>query len=103
MQTHLKKRIEIIIEEPSLRRLTQMLDALGVSGYTVFPATAGMGHHGPWSRAGQVSSARGMVLVLCITDEERAHSVLDKIFPMVERQIGIVSVSDVQVVRGDHF
>ena len=35
MQTHLKKRIDLIIEMPLLRRVTERFDQAGVSGYSV--------------------------------------------------------------------
>ena len=47
MQTHLKKRIDLIIEMPLLRRVTERFDQAGVSGYSVLPVIAGRGlQHG---------------------------------------------------------
>ena len=37
MQTHIAKRVEIVIEAPLERRLTEALTAAGVTGYTVLP------------------------------------------------------------------
>ena len=88
MQMHLKKRIEIVLEAPGLRRLTDTLERLNVSGYTVLPASAGNGRGGPWSEAGQVSDAERMVCVLCI---------------IVKRHIGLISVSEARVIRGERF
>lgn len=104
MQTHAKKRIEIIIEAPSLRRLTELLDQLSVGGYTILPALGGKGREsGNWSREGLVSDAGRMVLVLCVLDQSRVDEVLDKVYALVSRQIGIVTISDVQVIRKEHF
>ena len=41
MQTYPKKRIDIIIEMPLLRRVTERFDKAGVSGYSVLPVIAG--------------------------------------------------------------
>jgi nitrogen regulatory protein PII len=103
MQTHAKKRIEIIIEMPLLRRVTDRLDAADVSGYSVLPVLSGRGHDGAWSGAGQVGGAGGMVAIICITDPGRVDAVLDSVFAIVTRQIGLVSVSDVAVVRPERF
>lgn len=98
-----KKRIEIIVEMPVLNRLLDLLDRLAVTGYTVMPALAGRGRDGSWRRSGLVGEAGHMVVVVCILDESRINEVLEPVFNLVSRQIGIVTVSDVQVVRQEHF
>lgn len=103
MQMHRKKRIDIILEVPGLRRLTDLLDRLAVSGYTVLPAIAGNGRGGPWNEAGQVSEAERMVCVVCIVDPAREDEVIGPVFDLVKRHIGLISVSDAQVIRGERF
>lgn len=103
MQMHRKKRIEIILEAPGLRRLTETLERLAVSGYTVFPAIAGNGRGGPWNEAGQVSDAERMVCVVCIVDPAREDEVIGPVFALVKRHIGLISVSDAEVIRGERF
>ena len=103
MQLHKKKRIEIIIERPVLQRLTDALDRSGVHGYTILQAQGGSGQDGAWQRDGLVSSAGDMVAVICILDAANFDTALESIYAVVERQIGIVSVSDVEVIRSDHF
>jgi PII-like signaling protein len=103
MQMHPKQRIEITVEAPVLGRLLDLLDRLAVTGYTVLPALAGRGREGTWRRSGLVSEAGRMVVVVCILDEARVDEVLDPIFGLVSRQIGIVTLSDVEVVRQERF
>ena len=104
MQTHGKKRIEVIVEAPVLMRLLDRLDQADVTGYTVLPALAGRGlGGGAWRGEGLAGDAGRMVMVICITDAARVDSVLANIYAIVSRQIGIVSVSDVQVIRAEHF
>lgn len=103
MELHRKKRIEIIIERVVARRLTDVLDRAGVLGYTVFPAQGGRGQEGVWDRNGLVSAAGHMVAIVCIIDASRLDETLEKIYAVVERQIGIVAVSDVEVIRSEHF
>ena len=73
MQTHLAKRVEIIIEAPMETRLTEALERAGVSGFTVLPVLGGSGRSGRWSREGQLGRA------------------------------GMVSVTDTQVLRAERF
>jgi len=103
MKTYPKKRIEIIIEAPLSRRMTEQLDRAGVSGYSVLPLTGGKGLSGSWSADGQISQASEMVAIICITDADLADEVLAQVFSIVSRQLGIVSMADVVVLRPDHF
>ena len=66
-------------------------------------AWGGKGHHGIWSREGLPSSAGAMVSVTVITAEENLDAVLEPVFTLVKRHIGIVTVSDVTVLRPDRF
>lgn len=102
MQTHTAKRVEIVIESPLQRRLTDALNNAGVRGYTIVPVRGGSGNSGPWARAGQVGQA-GMVMVICLTNPDRLDPLLEATFAVVGRQIGIVSVTDAQVIRPDRF
>lgn len=103
METFAKKRIDIFVEAPFLNRLTAYLDECEVGGYTVLPALAGRGHTGNWSREGLVSDAGRLVLVMCILDASDAESLLEGIYEQLSHRIGIVTISNVEVIRSDHF
>lgn len=103
MKTHKAKRVEITIEAVMERRLTEALDEAGVAGYTVLPVLGGSGRSGKWSREGQVGRASGMVNVVCIVRPQRLESLLDAAFAIVERHIGVVSVTDCEVLRAERF
>ncbi|MCC5795453.1 MAG: transcriptional regulator [Chromatiales bacterium] len=103
MQTHQAKRVEIIIEAPMERRLTDILEVAGVRGYTVTPVHGGSGRSGRWSREGQVSAAGGMVAILCIIRPERLDHLLEAAFAVLERHMGVVVVSDCEVLRAERF
>jgi PII-like signaling protein len=103
MEMHAKKRIEVVVEAPLLNRLLALMDEVKVSGYTVLPALAGRGHHGSWSREGLATDAGRMVVVVAIVDADAVSNLLDAVYPLITRQIAIVTVSDVQVIRGERF
>lgn len=102
MQTYSAKRIEIVIEKPLEGRLTGALTDAGVTGYTVVPVLGGSGRSGTWTREGQVGRA-GMVMVVCLIKPERLQTLLEAAFAVVERHIGVVSVTDTLVLRSDRF
>lgn len=91
------KRVVIIVETPMQKRLVRTLQRVGVTGYTVLSVLAGSGRHGPWVDSGPVSSAVGMVKVVCIVPPERLETLLEAVVEVLERNIGVVSVTDCQV------
>ena len=102
MEMHAAKRVEIIIEAPMERRLTDALMKAGVTGFTVLPVLGGSGRSGQWTREGQVGRA-GMVAVVCLIRPARLDGLLEAAFAVVERHIGVVSVSDAHVMRVERF
>lgn len=99
---HAAKRVEIIIEAPMEGRLTEALITAGVTGFTVLPVLGGSGRSGHWSREGQVGRS-GMVAVICLIRPELLDALLDAAFAVVDRHIGVVSVTDTQVLRAERF
>lgn len=103
MQTHKAKRVEIIIERVMERRLTEAMKRADVTGWSVLPVLGGSGRSGEWSREGQISRGTGLVQVICLIHPEKLDPLLDHVFAVVERQIGVVSISDCEVVRAERF
>lgn len=103
MQTHKAKRVEITIESVMETRLTTALIKAGVTGFTVLPVLGGSGRSGQWTREGEVSRAGGMVSVVCIIRPERLDGLLGAAFSVVERHIGVVTVTDCEVLRAERF
>lgn len=103
METHQAKRVEITIEAIMESRLTDALKKAGVTGYTILPVLGGSGRSGEWDRAGQISKASGMVQVVCIIRKRRLDALLEEVFGVVERHIGIVTVQDCDVLRAERF
>ena len=103
MQTHQAKRVAIIIEQVMQSRLTDVMTEAGVTGWTVLPVLGGSGRSGAWSREGQVSRAGGMVQVVCVIRPDRLDTMLDAAFRVVDRHIGVVTVSDCEVLRAERF
>ncbi|NYS26907.1 transcriptional regulator [Rhodobacteraceae bacterium 2376] len=103
MQTHKAKRVEITIEAVMERRLATALEEVGVTGFTILPVLGGSGRSGNWSREGQVSRASGMINVVCIIRPERLAPLLDAVGGILERHIGVISVTDCEVLRAERF
>ena len=103
MQTHDAKRVEITIEQVMLRRLTEALTSADVTGWSVLPVLGGSGRSGTWSRDDQISRGTGLVQVVCLIRPDKLDTLLDAAFAVVERHIGVVSVTDAKVLRAERF
>lgn len=103
MQTHKAKRVEITIEKMMQSRLTEALKSSDVTGYTILPVLGGTGRSGEWTRSGQIGRAEGMVQVICIVRPDRIDGLLEAAFAVVERHIGVVCITDCEVLRAERF
>lgn len=102
MKVHRKKRVEVIIEAPVAPRLAALMNE-HARGYTMLPVLGGSGRSGPWTRDGQVSSAGGMVAFVAIIDESAIEPLTTAIYGLVERHLGVLSISDCEVIRDKKF
>ncbi len=102
MEMHDAKRVSIVIEAPLERRLAEALTEAGVTGFTIMPVLGGSGRSGKWSREGQLGRS-GMVNFICLIRPERLDGLLEAAFAVVEPHIGVVSVTDAQVLRAERF
>ena len=50
-----------------------------------------------------MSDAERMVCVICIIDPAREDEIVGPIFDLVKRHIGLISVSEARVIRGERF
>ncbi|HAE01075.1 MAG TPA: transcriptional regulator, partial [Rhodospirillaceae bacterium] len=83
--------------------LLDLLDGLDVPGYTALPALAGRGKSRSWRRDALSSDAGRMVQVLIVLDQGKVPAVLQEIRKVLDQQIGIVTLSDVEVLRPELF
>ncbi len=102
MQMHRRKKVEIVTEVIQAPRIVAMIEKAGAKGYTVIPNVSGKGRRGVRGDGDVVNVFRN-ALVIVITTEEIAARVVEEAHRLLENYAGIVYVSDVEVVREDHF
>ena len=102
METHAKKRLEIIVEGALTDRVIDQLESAGAPGYTVFEGVRGRGHAGRWRRD-QLSDAYHMNMIIVILDESRLDALLGALQPTMASHLAIVDITDAKVLRGDRF
>lgn len=99
---HARKRIEIVVEAVQAEAVTDLLDRLGATGWTIQPVLAGKGRQG-LRRGGDPGGVFDNVLILCIASEAVANRVADARDELLGARPAIVAISDCSVLRGEHF
>ncbi|MDB5473003.1 MAG: hypothetical protein JWP99_306 [Devosia sp.] len=104
MTIHLidKARIEILIDEPLVGRLVELLHKHRIEGYTVFPSSGGQGLAGAW-QDDQITRAQQKVLLLAVVDLHKAQSLAADIEPLLDAYGMIFMLSQVKVLRDSKF
>lgn len=103
MKMHGAKRVEIIIEAVMEKQITRTLEAADVTGFTILPVLGGSGRSGHWTREGNVSRAAGIIAVICLIAPHRLDGLLEALFPVLSDHIGVVSITDTQILRAERF
>jgi len=102
IETTTCKRIELAIAKAHLRIFARVFETAGVTGWTALKTVGGAGTSGVW-REDQLTGAEDHIVLIAIADEKAVEHVLEKISRLFERYPGIVSVSEVQVLRPERF
>lgn len=97
------KRIELIIEKMAYKRAGRILEASGLKGYSILPALAGFGQGTHWSRDTDISASRDMVVMIAIGRSEAVEKAMVEVENLLGAHVGVVSVTDVKVLRPDRF
>jgi nitrogen regulatory protein PII len=97
-----RKKLEIIVEAPVLRRVETFLEEAGARGWTVLPSLKGHGGGADWT-SGDFTPGQEKRLILAIATAEVTDRVLERLARFFDDYPGIVVVSDVQVLRADRF
>lgn len=95
-------RVEILVDQPLLRRVEQIAGDVGINGHTLFPLLGGVGASGSW-RDDQLSGAQAKILFLTITSRTRADRLTDALADLLDSHGLLLVISRVEVVRGAKF
>ncbi|HYC04457.1 MAG TPA: P-II family nitrogen regulator [Azospirillaceae bacterium] len=102
MQTHQRKKVEIVVERARAPALVEAIQKLGATGYTIIPDVSGNGRHGKMGH-NEVLDVYRSTMIIVLAAEPLARRIMEEAHRLMENYTGIVWLSDVEVVRGDHF
>ncbi len=87
------KKIEIITDYLYQKRLVELIDKTGVSGYTILKDIAGKGLRGSKDGHGVSGGYKNCYIMICC-DLDEATRVVDAVRPVINKFGGICIVSD---------
>ena len=100
---HPMKEIKIVIEGEHLHFVTDVLDSIKASGYTIFSNISGKGHSGFHEGHLMFNDTSSLQMVLTVVPEEKLEPILSGLKPFLERHSGSLFVLDTYVLRRAHF
>ncbi|MEE1876393.1 P-II family nitrogen regulator [Altererythrobacter litoralis] len=101
IETVTRKRIEILTDTALVKRVTDAIDRVEITGWTVTPVLSGKGREGRWREERVMGTDK--VLVLTIAAEDKAMRLAEEIAPILTSHGLLFSMWDVQVIRGERF
>ncbi len=102
IQTVSRKRIEILVDTPLVPRVVAHLKAVDISGWSVIHVDSGGGRAGAWQQD-DVTGASAKSIVLAIASEAKTSGLIEAIAPLLDSYGMLLTIGDVQVVRGERF
>jgi PII-like signaling protein len=102
MDVHPKKKIEVVVETPMVRRVLEIMKEHGGTGATVLPILRGQGTSGDWSDK-DLGSAMDMQMVMVITGPRRAVVISEAVYEALSDYRCMILISDVEVIRNENF
>ena len=100
---HRLKKVEIIVKGEKQSFIRDLLAECGATGYTVIRDVAGMGHEGFHEGRLLFNDQASLVMFVAVAPEGSIRKVARGIKPLLEKNSGVMFVSDTSVVRLDKF
>ncbi len=100
---HPMKEIRVIVAGEHRPFVTELLDKIQASGYTIIGNISGKGHHGLHEAHFMFSEQESQVMILAVVPADKVEPILAGLRPLFERYSGVMFVSDVAVSRQEYF
>ena len=100
---HPMKEIRVIVSGEHQAFVTDLLDRIKATGYTIIGNVSGKGHHGVHEAHFMFSEQESLEMIMTIVPEEKVEPILAGLRPLFERHSGMMLVTDVAVSREEYF
>ena len=103
LSLHPMKEIKIVVQGDHLKFITELLDRVGASGYTIINNVSGKGHHGFHEGHLLFNDTSSQVMVFTVVPNDKVEPILAGLGPLFNKHSGTMFVTDVAVSRREHF
>jgi nitrogen regulatory protein PII len=93
------KKLEIILEGEYEEFSTDLLDRIGVKGYTIINNVSGKGSHGFHEGHVMFNEDDVLIMIIAAVPEQLVKPILQGFAPFYNEHSGVVFISDIQVTR----
>ncbi len=93
------KKLEIILEGEYQEFAIDLLDRIGVKGYTIVNNLSGKGSHGFHDGHIMFNEDDVLIMIIAAVPEKLVEPILQGFAPFFNEHSGVVFVSDIQVTR----
>jgi nitrogen regulatory protein PII len=93
------KKLEIILEGEHQAFVSDLLDRVGVTGYTIFNNLSGKGSHGFHEGHLMFNEDDVLIMIVAAVPEDLVKPILEGLAPFYNEHTGVVFISDIQVTR----
>ena len=100
---HPMKEIRVVVSGEHRAFVTELLDKVHASGYTIIGNISGKGHHGLREAHFMFSEQESQVMIMAVVPADKVEPILAGLRPLFERHSGVMFVSDVAVSRQEYF
>jgi nitrogen regulatory protein PII len=97
------KEIKIVVQGEHLKFVTEVLDRVGATGYTIINNVSGKGHHGFHEAHLMFHDTHSQVIAFTVVPNDKVEPILAALGPLFKKHSGAMFVTDVAVSRRDHF
>lgn len=100
---HPMKEIRVVVSGENRPFVTELLDRVKATGYTIIGNISGKGHHGFREAHFMFSEQESLVMIMTVVPEEKVEPILAGLRPLFDQYSGVMFVSDVTVSRREYF
>src|SRR5262249_53239967 len=100
---HPMKEIRVIVAGEQRAFVTDLLDRVNATGYTIIGNVSGKGHHGVREAHFMFSEQESLEMIMTVVPEDKVEPILAGLRPLFERHSGVMFVADVAVSRQEYF
>ncbi len=93
------KKLEIILEGEYQAFATDILDRIGVKGYTIINNLSGKGSHGFHDGHLMFNEDDVLIMIIAAVPEQIVEPIMQGFAPFYNEHSGVVFISDIQVTR----